>query len=80
MSDDRIVYDVLPHGDEWMLKRRDREREVIHCSTRDEAVEQGRRLATEHEEAFLVIRNQAGMIEEELKIDGDDPRKIPESR
>jgi hypothetical protein len=73
---DRIIYDITPHGDGWLLGQRGNGEKSVNFATRDEAIAEGERRANRHDHAALVIRDGQGRITEERALGVDDPREI----
>ncbi len=62
------IYDVMPDGSNWTV----RERTGVYVArhrTRDEALQDGRRVALGNKPSHLVIRNADGAIEDERAFD-----------
>jgi hypothetical protein len=69
-----IIYDVTPHGENWLLGRRGNGEQSVNFPTREEAINEGVERAARHDEARLVIRDRDGRIQEERKLGGRPTR------
>lgn len=67
----RTVYEVLPDGSDWIVKRRGATRASYRFDTKAPAVSKGRELAKNNRPSQLVIRRADGTIEDEFTYNGD---------
>jgi hypothetical protein len=73
----RNVYHIVPTEKGWSVQPEGRgEKEWHFFGTKEEAVQNGSRIASEQEPAQVIIHNTDGTIQEERTF-GDDPRNIP---
>lgn len=68
----RTVYEVVPAGSDWRVKRRDASQAAARRSNKDEAVRIGVRLCKKNTPSQLIIKRQDGTIQDERTY-GDDP-------
>ena len=73
---DRITYHVVPTEKGWSVQREGDTADWRFFATKEEAVQDGTKLASSNELGQLIIHNADGKIEEERTY-GDDPRRTP---
>lgn len=71
----RVAYHVVPHNGRWKLTRRGSDEETIF-ERKEDAVQEGARIARTHAESQLLIHLANGRFEEERTY-GKDPRRTP---
>jgi hypothetical protein len=71
----RQVYHVTPFGNGWKVAAENEEYEVVR-DTKDDAVDEAKRLAKEAELGQVIVHGEDGKIQEEMTY-GNDPRDIP---
>lgn len=71
---DRIIYDLTPDGDDWVLKKRGGKQASRRFDTKKEGVEESPEIVKGQGKSQLVIRKRDGTIQEERTY-GDDPER-----
>lgn len=73
----RVVYHVVPDasGDKWLVSQENASYRTEH-ETKDEAVQEAKRLAQEAELGQVKVHKKDGNMEYESTY-GDDPRRSP---
>jgi hypothetical protein len=75
---DRVVYHVVPDREEdaWKVEKENSERASSVCQTKDEAIEEARRLAQNNSLSQVKVHRRDGTIQTEWTY-GKDPEKYP---
>jgi cell division protein FtsN len=75
---ERVVYHVVPDKDEnvWKVEKEDSDRASSICQTKDEAIEEARRLAQNNPLSQVKVHRRDGTIQTEWTY-GQDPEKYP---
>lgn len=67
-NDDKLVYHVLPQGNDWAVMKEDAKQASYTFSTKNEAVEKGRTLMNKHD-CELILHKNDGSIQERVNKD-----------
>ncbi|WP_040287427.1 DUF2188 domain-containing protein [Sporosarcina koreensis] len=66
-------YHIVPHGDEWAVKREGEDDAVCTTGSQDEAIDEAKKLAKETG-TMVYIHNEHGRIEKQLEFNKDKNR------
>lgn len=70
------IYHVVPHGDEWAVKRQGNGQASRVLETKDEAIEQAQTFALNQAPSALVIHGSDGTIQSRRTFDVGDARDV----
>jgi len=73
---ERAKYHVSPHENGWQVKKEKASRPARVCGTKEEAIEEAKRIAKNNPLGQVIIHKKDGTIQTEYTY-GKDPRKSP---